>query len=184
MISSVEKDSEGNDLVKEYAVELKEASEDKIVAVFKDTETNEEFVVNSNEAHASMAFLAPIGVVIGEALLSHLIAASAAVVIAGVTYTVASKVASKLRNKSYDHYAAVIRKGDVYIGNPISYSAAVARMKSGGDVWSKSYSLAAKVARGAGNGRTPVGPERHGNGKPGYYWHFHTYNRSGGHSFY
>lgn len=121
---------------------------------------------------------------IGEALLSHLIAASAAVVIAGVTYTVASKVASKLRNKSYDHYAAVIRKGDVYIGNPISYSAAVARMKSGGDVWSKSYSLAAKVARGAGNGRTPVGPERHGNGKPGYYWHFHTYNRSGGHSFY
>ncbi|MBB6282756.1 hypothetical protein HNR34_001084 [Geobacillus subterraneus] len=72
-------------------------------------------VVNSNKAHASMAFLAPIGVVIGEALLSHLIAASAAVVIAGVTYIVATKVASKLRNKCYDHYATVIRKGDVYI---------------------------------------------------------------------
>jgi hypothetical protein len=56
-------------------------------------------VVNSNEAHASMAFLVPIGVVIGEALLSHLIAASAAIVIAGVTYTVASKVASTLRKK-------------------------------------------------------------------------------------
>lgn len=57
-------------------------------------------------------------------------------------------------------------------------------MKAGNDVWSTSKNNAQKIARLAGNGKTPIGPEKHGNGKPGYYSHYHIYNRSGGHSFY
>ncbi len=58
--------------------------------------------------------------------------------------------------------------------------------KKNNNVWSKTYALAATVAKDAGNGRTPIGPERD-KGKTsaeGYYFHFHIHNRTGGHSFY
>ncbi len=85
---------------------------------------------------------------------------------------------------------AILTKGDLYIGNSLTKAQAVARLKSSdsknNNVWSKSYSLAAAIAREAGGNRTPIGPERD-KGKSsaeGYYFHFHLYNRTGGHSFY
>ena len=52
------------------------------------------------------------------------------------------------------------------------------------NVWSKSSDLAMSVAKTAGGGNTPIGPEIHF--KPGevMYYHYHTYDRSGGHSYF
>lgn len=129
----------------------------------------------------------PLAVALGGSLLKWIISQFASIVIAGITYVVASAVISDLQKKNYDHFLASLRSGKLYIGNSITYASATARLKSGGDVWSKTNALAKKVAQGAGGGKVPVGVERHdanGSKKNDYYWHFHAYNRVGGHSFY
>ncbi|MGP3610597.1 SAR2788 family putative toxin [Anoxybacteroides rupiense] len=105
-VTSIETDSQGNQVEKEYKVDVENATEDGIVATFTDMGTGEKYELNTNQLHASFAFLIPIGVIIGEALLEHLIAIGLATVIAGVTYTVASSVSETLRKKQYDHYPA------------------------------------------------------------------------------
>lgn len=186
-VTSKETDSNGN-VIKEdnYKVLMEKGTSEEVIAKLVDTKTGKTYDVNTNEFNASLLWFIPIVVVIGESLLSHLLAIGAALVIAGVTYTAVKQIADQLKRRNYDHYAAIITRGDLYIGNPLDYSSAVQRMRSSNNVWSKSYALAAKVARGAGSNRTPIGPERD-KGKSaaeGYYFHFHTYNRSGGHSFY
>lgn len=147
---SVETDSEGNQVEKEYKVDVQQATEHGIVATFTDMNTGEKYEINTNELHASFAFLIPIAVVVGEALLEHLIAMGLAFVIAGVTYTLASEIVPTLRNKNYDHYAAYLKtKEGVYIGNPISLSEAISRLNGKdfetNNVWSKTSGLAKKV---------------------------------------
>jgi transcriptional regulator with XRE-family HTH domain len=82
---------------------------------------------------------------------------------------------------------------DVWIGSAISESVAVTRLGSfngdsnvtGNDVWSRSMSKAALVAKKAGGGKEPIGPEIEKEGLGfGYYYHYHTWNRVGGHSFF
>ncbi len=93
----------------------------------------------------------------------------------------------KLKEKEYNHYMAVIRKGNLYIGTNISNPTAISRLESGGDVWLKTPNLAAIVAREAGGGRPPTPSENHfqsGSRTELYYSDYHTYNRTGGHSFY
>ena len=187
-VKSVETDSEGNQVEKEYKVDVQQATEHGIVATFTDMNTGEKYEINTNELHASFAFLIPIAVVVGEALLEHLIAMGLAFVIAGVTYTLASEIVPTLRNKNYDHYAAYLKtKEGVYIGNPISLSEAISRLNGKdfetNNVWSKTSGLAKKVAKEAGGGREPVFDSPHGS-YPKFLPHFHKWNRSGGHSFY
>ncbi|MFP7473385.1 SAR2788 family putative toxin [Niallia taxi] len=189
-ITSQEEDKDGNLVEKEYNVLIETATDEELIATFIDKETGEEYNVNTNEFKTSLVWLIPIGVVLGEALIAHLISAGLAVVIAGITYTAVKEVAKELKKKKHEHYMAVLTKGDLYIGNSLSKAQAVSRLKSSdkknNNVWSVSYSAAAKIAREAGGNRTPIGPERD-KGKSsaeGYYFHFHLYNRSGGHSFY
>lgn len=188
-VKSVETDSEGNQVEKEYKVDVQQATENGIIATFTDTNTGEKYEINTNELHASFAFLIPIAIVVGEALLEHLIAMGLAAVIAGVTYTAASSIADKLRKKQYDHYPAYInRKKDiVMIGNqPLTLEEAASRLKGKdpyNDVWSTDSVKAFKVAAKAGNGKLPIHDDPH-ECKDGYLPHWHIYNRSGGHSFY
>lgn len=145
--------------------------------------------VNDN-SRAALALPA----IVGAALIKALIAASATVVILGVTYVLATEIASTLRKKSPKHYQAAIRwssklkRNELFIGNSLGETGASGRMRAGNDVWSTSKYNAQKIAKLAGNGINYDGPERHGNGKPGYYWHYHAVNnaltRVGGHSFY
>ena len=175
-----------------YQVDIHEAEGDLLVATFTDKATGKKYKVDNTKAKSNFAFVIPIGIVIGEAVVAHLLAASLAIVVAGVTYVAATEVASKLRkNKRYDHYAASLNKSKtaMYIGPSLTYKQAKSKLKKG-DVWSISKSLAKKVAQGAGGNRNPIGPEIHNKDKNGklksgkYYYHYHTYNRAGGHSFY
>ncbi|WP_375087982.1 SAR2788 family putative toxin [Peribacillus sp. RS7] len=189
-IVSSEPNETGEIVKKTYNVIVEEATDKEFIATFIDTENGEEYNVNSNEFEASLVWFIPLGVVLGEALIAHLISAGLAVVIAGVTYTAVKEVSSKLKKQKHKHYMAMLTKGDLYIGNSFSKTQAVSRLKSSdkknNNVWSVSYTDAATIAREAGKNKTPIGPERD-KGKSsaeGYYHHFHLYNRTGGHSFY
>ncbi|CEK40090.1 hypothetical protein [Paraclostridium sordellii] len=151
---------------------------------------DEEHSVQNIDTNMDARFVAALPVIVGSALITALIQASATVIVAGVTYVLATEIASALRKKNYKHYQATVKyssklkRNDLFIGNALGETGASGRLKAGNDVWSTSKSGAQKIAKLAGGGKTPVGAEKHGNGKPGYYWHYHTYNRKGGHSFY
>ncbi|WP_394514284.1 SAR2788 family putative toxin [Priestia aryabhattai] len=171
-VSSIEKDEDGNEQVKEYNVSINNASEDGIDAKFIDTDSGESYKVDTNELQASFIWFAiPIGVAIGEALLSHLISIGLATVISGVTYLAISEFMK--RPKSYNHYMAYIdKKGKFWVGNGISKAKAISRLKSKQNTWSTSKSNAQTVAKGASPISKAVGPEidKYGSGK---LYHYH-----------
>ena len=60
---------------------------------------------------------------------------------------------------------------------------AILYVKSGGNVFASTQASARKLAYAVGNGH-PIGPEIHGNGSIGYFWHYHAHNHIGGHIFF
>ncbi|MRX70733.1 hypothetical protein GJU40_00930 [Bacillus lacus] len=84
------------------------ATDEELIATFIDTETGETYNVNSNEFKASLVWFIPLGVVLGEAIIAHLISAGLAVVIAGITYTDVKEVSEKLKKEKHDLYMAIL----------------------------------------------------------------------------
>lgn len=74
------------------------------------------------------------------------------------------------------------------MGRPLTYSQAVKEVASKRNVFTVTSYEAKAVARAAGgnsgNNNKILYPEIHGKSSLGYYWHYHTYNRKGGHVFY
>ena len=126
----------------------------------------------------------------------YLLAAIAIIVAAYLTYkavqtAVINKAVRKVKstvkkNSKTRYWTATIKSGYVDIGRSLTYSQAVKEIKSGRNVFTvTSYEAKAlAIAAGGSTGRNnkKLYPEKHG-GK-GYYWHYHTYNRKGGHVFY
>ncbi|MEK5269146.1 SAR2788 family putative toxin [Weizmannia sp. FSL W8-0401] len=171
-LTSKETEHGGNTLTKKYAVEIEDAYGDKIKAVFIDLDTDKKYYFDNNVAEASFAFLIPIGVEIGEVLLSHLLAASLAVTISGATYIAYSEFIKK-RNKNYHYFKAYLdKKKGLFIGDGISRSKAVSRLKSHDNTWSDSKERAKSIAKSA----SPIGKvtaaEKDSNGKNKFY-HYH-----------
>ncbi|MEK4198117.1 SAR2788 family putative toxin [Cytobacillus sp. FSL K6-0265] len=167
---SIETDSDGNTVEKEYQVVIEEADEEKIIATFIDLSTGEEYTYNSTELSASFAPAIPIGIGIGKALLDSLFAAGLAVVIAGVTYVSYSEFSKKKKTKS--HYMATRKSSGLFIGNGMSRTKAVSHLKSGKDTWSTSKSNAQSIAKSASPKGKAVGAEIDKNGK-GKHYHYH-----------
>jgi len=94
-----------------------------------------------------------------------------------LTYS-SSSVKTSWTSQSYIYYAASIVNGDVQIQGGISYSQAISRIKAGQSVMAYYKSDAYDIAKAAGNNKTPVGPEIHGQLNNGYYYHYHVYNRT------
>ena len=93
-------------------------------------------------------------------------------------YWIASKVTFKRKNVSRTTYFPCM---------PIPKAAAIAYVRSGGDVFASSSVSARRLAI-AINGSPAVGPEKHGSGL-GYFYHYHARKRigagrGGGHIFY
>ena len=150
----------------------------------------EKYDLETTDINQNARVVLALPAIVGSALVSALIAASATVIIAGVTYVLATEIASTLRKKQPKHYQAAIRyskklkRNELFIGDSLGETGASGRLKAGNDVWSTSQAGAKKIAKLAGGNKEPVGAEKHGGGKPGYYWHYHTHNRKGGHSFF
>lgn len=113
-LTSKETEHGGNTLTKKYAVEIEDAYGDKIKAVFIDLDTDKKYYFDNNVAEASFAFLIPIGVEIGEVLLSHLLAASLAVTISGATYIAYSEFIKRETKTIIILKRTLIRKRLIY----------------------------------------------------------------------
>ena len=145
---------------------------------------------------AKAALLVKIGAMI-TAIAPYLIAVVVAVAAVVLVYYTArvitaqkadAKVRSKVtRNSKTRYWSATISWSHVDIGKPLTYSQAVSYVKKGYNVFTVTWYEAKAVALAAGGttGRNnkKLYPEKHGQGK-GFYWHYHTYNRKGGHVFY
>src|SRR5687767_5963163 len=77
-----------------YKVVIDDVVDEAIDATFTDIETNEVYKIEKDKLHASFAFLVPIGVVIGEWLLSQLLAMALAITIGSISYTLVTEVAA------------------------------------------------------------------------------------------
>lgn len=187
-----EKSEDGSSNETVYEVLIHSINDDgEMNATFTNLETNESFLIEQDKLQAS--FVIPIGVIIGEALLGYLLGIGAALVVAYETISVINEVRDILKkDQRYHHYTARILGGNLYVGNAIDLSAAAARImnpiftENTKNVWSTNSALAEAVARVAGEGKTPKGPEVTCGQLPGnfYYAHYHTNDRTGGHSFF
>ncbi|GIN89425.1 hypothetical protein J22TS1_04760 [Siminovitchia terrae] len=188
-LESVEMDTEGSKVVKEYKVDVETANDEEIVATFTDVNTNKEYNIDTKELQASVAFLIPVGVVIGEALLAHLISIGLATVIGGVAYIAISEFLKKKKTKN--HYAAAIVGKKLFIGFGLSHKSAASRLKKGKDTWSTSKNNAKSVAKAGSPIKKIIGPEvdKKGAGKVYHYHPIKGYNKGkaikiGSHAFY
>lgn len=157
-------------------LQVLELDETSVVVEFQDPGTGE--TVRYEDGTGELAAIPlVIGIPIGISLLKALFAATAVVVVAGVTYVVATEAikAIQSRGSSYQHFAALRRSSGLFIGNGMSLNSAIQRGRVGSDTWSRSSSGARAVAYGVNN-RTPVGPEIDASGS-NKHWHYHPSNR-------
>lgn len=167
---SLETDTNGNTVEKEYEVIIEEANDEKVKATFIDVSTGEKYNYDSTVLSASFAPAIPIGIGIGKALLDALFATGLAIVIAGVTYVSYNEFSKKKKTKN--HYMAVRKSDGLFIGNGMSRSKAVSHLKKGNDTWSTSKSNAQSIAKSASPIGKAVGAEidKYGKGK---HYHYH-----------
>ncbi len=132
------------------------------------------------------------------AVAPYLFVVVAVVAVSVATYYLAKKIAldkaiakvknTVKRNSKNRYWTATIQSGYVSVGRPLTYSQAVKEVASKRNVFAVTSYEAKAVARAAGgnsgNNNKPLYPEIHGKSSLGYYWHYHTYNRKGGHVFY
>ncbi|WP_440115555.1 hypothetical protein [Paenibacillus sp. QZ-Y1] len=125
-------------------------------------------------------------------MLAWLLGIGAVLIVANETWATVIEIRETLRQKSHEYYQANIMGGQLYVGPAIDLTSAAARLVNpmlaapAKNVWSTTRTGAERVARTAGGGVTPAGPELNVDKIPGFYYyaHYHTWNRVGGHSFF
>lgn len=167
------------------AFEIHELTEDLIDVTVTDPSTGESQRVTTTDGEGAALPLV-LGIPLVISALEALILASAAVIIAGVTYVALTKAIEAINRSgsNYQHFMAARVSGKpLMIGNGITFNSAVTRVKATSDVWSRTQAGASTVCKSASWGRTPIGPEID---KSGSYkvWHYHTNSRNGAHCFY
>ena len=87
------------------------------------------------------------------------------------------------REKKSTYWNVYKRDGYIILGNKISRTTAINKLRSGLLVFSSSKYNARNIAMTASGGKTPYGAERHGDS--GYFYHYHLYkHKTNAHSFY
>lgn len=192
------------DKVKNYEVEIHELMNPEkpgiVSATIIDTDTKKEYKIEDNDkVKAQAPYVVPLLEILGAPLLQKLGELGLLAIISSATYAIASSIADELSESSQRYFEAYIDwgKNDVFVGPAIDYSTAKARARNNKDVMCPKARDAYDVAKwalkdqfpgtaGLGMNFEPEGPERGGNGDPGYYWHYHLHGRpaNGAHVFY
>ena len=143
------------------SLEIHELTDDLVDVTITDASTGvSQRVTSSSGQGAAIPLVLGIPLVISA--LEALIVASAAVIVAGVTYVAVTKVIEAINRSgsSYQHFMAARLSGrPLMIGNGLAFGAAVTRVKAQSDVWSRTRDGARTVCSSASGGRTPLGPE-------------------------
>ncbi len=171
----------------EYSIDLIELNDDRIVFEYTDKETGKIEIYDSTLARASIAPAIPIGIAITSAAFKALIDTASLIIVSGAAYIVATKAIPKVnknkKKKQYNHFAATLHKGKLYIGKGLTKKKAIVRAKKSKNVWSTSKNQAKLVAAGANKSGKPI--HEIDKNKKGKYYHWHPYKRTPKmHSFY
>lgn len=157
--------------------------------VMTDLATNSEREIDPSDGVASYAWAIPVGIYITRQVATQLLKRVFAAVIGGVLGAALTLISVNVNYRKYYEHYRVVRTGKVglVVLGGMNLNTAVNYLKIRGDVWSISQPLAWRVAYFAGTPRggkfqQPTKAERHGG--PGNFYHHHTWNRAGGHSFY
>lgn len=156
--------------------------------VVTNLQTSEDTEIMPGDGIASNSYAIPVGIYITKQVATQLLKIFFAAVVGGILGIALTLVSFDAKyRRYYEHYRVVRagRVGLVALGG-MNLNTAVSYLKIGGDVWSTAQPLAWKVAyfagaRRGGKFQQPTRPEYHGAGN---FWHHHTWNRVGGHSFY
>ena len=118
-------------------------------------------------------------------LLAVLLLLSLAVIVSGVIYYAVEAVISAVKKVPNTCYKAYHGRS-VYISrHSISFSAAVKRIKNRQDTYTYNKATARSIVQSTGYGCTSAEIDKNWQNKVGiYFYHFHTANRNGAHSFY
>lgn len=169
----------------EFIFHVHELTDSSLSVTVTDPRTGEtEHVATSTGSGAAIPLI--LGIPLLVSALEALLAASAVVIVAGVTYVAVTNAIQALNRdgSSYQHFIAMrLANRPLMIGGGISFGTAVKIVSGGGDIWSRSQGGAKTVCQSAGGGRPPVGPEKDASGSFKV-WHYHTVARNGAHCFY
>ncbi|WP_127837280.1 hypothetical protein [Clostridium prolinivorans] len=177
-----------NSEVKEYDLEINELTEEDVEVVVKDNgNVVEEFTSSEDlqaDKYVGQSVIVVGGTIVVGSLLTALLYASLALVIAGVTCYAIDAIIHVVRNTNF-YYKAYRRLNTVFV-NPISipYSQAVNRIKAGADVYTYFSTPARNIVVATGLGVTPSENHRKWYSIGTFFDHYHTENRNGAHSFY
>ena len=90
-----------------------------------------------------------------------------------------AQVKTKVKKGKGEYWSVTRASGCLIIGQKISRSQAIVRMRKGLDVFAINNAKAKSIAKSAYSNKKPVGPEKD-KGKSdvtGYYWHYHVFKR-------
>jgi hypothetical protein len=166
-----------------YEIDVDELNGRSTELTVTDTATGAEASVTHDEGEFAALPLV-LGIPLAISVLEALLAATAVVVVAGITYVAAAEAIKAIRRgSSYNHFRALRRSNGLFIGNGMTFNSAIQWARLGRDTWSTSFAGARAVARGVKNAN-PVGPEIDEGGK-NKFWHFHpSKRRPAMHAFY
>lgn len=144
---------------------------------------HEDIIKDSYSGQAAITVVTTITV---GTLITAVLATAACIIVAGVIYYAAKAAVAEIERsketKAY-YYKAYIHEKNVFVNlNKISYTSAVSQIKSGQNVYTYYASNAKKIvtATGLGSTSSEISDLK---GKIRFY-HYHTANRNGAHSFY
>lgn len=156
--------------------------------VMTDLDTKDEQEIDPGDGVASYAWAIPVGIYITRQVATQLLKLAFAAIVGGLLGAALTLISVNVNYRKYYNHYRVVRAGKVglVVLGGMNLNTAVNYLKVRGDVWSISQPLAWKIAYFAGTPRggklqQPTKAERHGAGN---FWHHHTWNRVGGHSFY
>lgn len=137
------------------------------------------------EEYVGQAAITAGGVITVGGLLAALLYSCLAIVIAGTVCYAVDAVLSAVKNASSYYYKAYRRLNTVFINpNPISQTHATNRIRSGADTYTYTSWRARTIVANTGLGVTRAENHWEWYKIGSYYWHYHTGNRNGAHSFY
>lgn len=176
---------DGQAVTTPFAVAIETSTPERSVFTLTNPATGQTYRHDSAVSHESIAFVIPIAfAAVSLSTALYYLAIGAAIVIAGVLALEAAKAVSKIiednnrrsSSKKRDYYVAVRSGAKVFLSPAgLTKAQALARGRTGGDVWALSRDLAKGLAKDLNPSGVPVGPEKHGSG---YLWHFHPYRHA------
>lgn len=181
-ILSIASMSDNRNKTTKYKVKINEAIEgEKVSADIINIETKEKYLIGSknnskDKVKAQAVWAIPLVEILGEAVINALIAASATVVVGGVTYVVASELTNydKYDDSEYSYFRARLAYNNVYVGEAVSNTLAEVIVRSNdprNGIWAKNQIYAFQLAKQLGGA---IYHNKHDQAE-GYYYHYHTF---------